>query len=415
MLIGNFKLSRVLLPLAVLSKNNAIVAALSYFLTITLANHLGPEQFGVYSHVLIVASVVSIFINFGTDQTAAILHSRSRNTREVFNSIYLFRVVIAIPTLAVLLILYYKDFQFVTFVLCLLLANYNLAFLYEIRRCNEKYSYIYLLERVSYIGAAFLLIQQNHLELNYLYAMLLFFTATSISYQLIDNASILRCEYVRTHRAIYKIVQENFPLVVIAFSTYAYGGFTRLVLEGNLGIERLGIYSAGWQLVTISTIFQAQVSRLWRVPISDRVYALDALGLRSELHSYLLLSTLPMVLVCGVFIFFSDLIVRILFTDSYMELSRVLPILGVYLVVINLAGLVDMFWVALRRNTLYMFTNLFFGLMLLGFLWVFSSLMKMVEFAAAAVFFHFLTTITLAILGMKVFRLRLNDISGMES
>jgi O-antigen/teichoic acid export membrane protein len=116
----------------------------------------------------------------------------------------------------------------------------------------------------------------------------------------------------------------------------------------------------------------------------------------------------------SVFIFFADSIIALLFTSSYAEVVDLLPILGIYLVVINIAGLVDMLWVALRRGSVYMLTNLIFGAMLLVFLWHFSPSMGIIEFATATVVFHSLTIISLAILWMRAFRFRLSATRIME-
>lgn len=405
MMINKYNLLKRLGPLIVLSKNNAIIAALSYFLTITVANYLGPEQFGVYSHALITASIASIFINFGTEQTAAVLYSHSRDSHEVFNNIFFTRIVLAIPICAILMIFYLDDLTLLVFIYCLVLSSFNLAFLYEIRRRYEKYSYIYLLERIAYIGLTFLLIYLAWLKLYYLFALILFSNAASLLYQLIDNKSIVLLDQERPFSNVLNTLNENYPLVVIAISSYAYGGFSRLILERHLGSGMFGVYSAGWQLVAVGTIFQGQVSRLWRSPIADAVGALDSKELYNVFQSYVLITTIPMVFACFLFVFFPDMIIALLFTDHYADLASVVPILGIYLVVINIAGLVDMLWVALRRTAIYMWTNLIFSVMLLGFLWLYSPRMGMFEFAATTVTFHFLTTVVLAIIWLRIFRL----------
>jgi O-antigen/teichoic acid export membrane protein len=397
----------MLVQLIVLSKNNAIVAALSYFLTITLANHFGPEQFGIYSHALIAASIASIFINFCTDQTAAVLYSHSGEVGKVFNNIFFLRLALMGPTLGVIMFVYFDERVLMIFVFCLILANFNLAFLYEICHRNEKYSYIYLFERVAYIGLAFLLIHLKWLLLPNLFSLLFVVTAVSISYQFIDNKRILRFDRATLPSQIYQTLKENFPLVIVAVSTYAYGGFSRLILDGQLGKEMLGIYSAGWQLVTVGTIFQAQISRLWRTQISDCIRSLDLNALYRVIHFYILLSTLPILLMCCVFVFLSDYIISLLFTSSYAELTGVLPILGAYLLVINIAGLVDMLWVALKRSSIYMLVNVIFSALLLGFFWLFASKMNMFEFVVTTVFSHFISTVALAILWVRVFKLHL--------
>lgn len=395
---------RGLVPLIVMSKNNTIVAALSYFLTVTLANYLGPEQFGIYSHALITASVASIFINFSTDQTAAILHSHSRDSREVFSSIFLIRTVLAILVFAILPCFYSDDLVLLAFIYCLVFANFNLAFLYEIHRRNERYSYIYLLERTAYIGLAFLLIHLKYLKLSYLFGLLLSFNVASILFQLIDNKDMFRLDQKMPFSIMLNILKENFPLVVIAISAYSFGGFSRLIFEGSHGSEMFGIYSAGLQLVSIGTIFQGQVSRLWRAPISDSMRTLDSKRLYRTIQSYVLHSTLPMLFMCCIFMFMPDMIIALLFTDRYADLITILPLLGMYLVVINMLGLLDMLWISLGRRWIYMLTYLIFSAMLLGFLWVYSPRMSMFQFVATTVTFHFLTAVVLAIIWLRIFR-----------
>jgi O-antigen/teichoic acid export membrane protein len=394
-------------PLLILVKNSVVVAAVSYLLTITLANYLGPADFGLYAHVLIVSSVVSIFVNFGTEQTAAVSFSRRNDIRIVFEEVFYTRAMVLIPTLGMVAFIYYQEVQILFFVFCLTLTNFNLGFLYEVMRNNERYSYIHLLERVFYVLLAFVLIYTNRLNLYALFTISFFFAAVSIFWQFNDNKKYISCLRPDLVNGSVKVLYDNVPLVVIALSTYAYGGFSRLVLERQLGSESLGIYSAGWQLIAIGTIFQTQISRIWRLDITESVQSNNWLKLRGSLLSYVLISSIPMLLLCLFFYGNSRLVVSILYTESYAQLATILPILGLYFLVINLSGIVDMLWVALRRNNTFLLINLISGCAFLIVLIYFSKSMSMVHFAVSAVSAHLFTALLLATVWVHYFRQRI--------
>lgn len=399
-------LRQLLIPLFILTKNNAIIAGLSYFLSISLANYLGPEKFGIYSHALIIAALLSIVVNYGTDQTVSAFYCEVRDVEILFNITILIRFGLAISSFLVLILVYWEKNQVLVYVLCLVFSGFNLSFIYEIQQRNEKYSYIYLFERVIYVGIIFSLINLNFVDLPQVFGVLMAVTLISLFYQYFDNRIFFK-KIKEAKYFVIKCLRENFAIVVVALSTYIYGGFGRLILENQLGSEQLGIYSAGWQIVTIGTIFQAQVSRLWRLKLSVSVEKKDIKTLRELMGFYVIFATLPMFLASIVIFIFADEIVSFLFVPAYAELSKVLPILGGYFIVINFASLVDILWIALRKNSLYMYANLMSSLFLLIYLLTFSVNMDMQRFAAAAVVGHLLTTILLGFLWLNLFKKRL--------
>lgn len=381
-----------IINLIVLSKNNMIIAGFSYFLTISLANYFGPEQFGFYSHILIVSSIISIFINFGTDQVSPFLFIKFKNIGIVLKAVNSIKQLILFPLILILLIIYHDELFTIILILCLCMSNFNFSFIYELCNKNAKYSYIYLFERSSYISLVFILIVFNKLTIEYLLLIALLTASISIYYQWVDLKSFV-IRHVNVRRNFIGISAFYcFPIVLIGLSNFAYGGFSRLILERQLGDRELGIYSVGWQLITIGTIYQAQVSRLWRIKFTEAVQSYNYIKLVRELKSYLLFATLPMSLVSFFIFFASDWIVFILFSEQYSGLSNVLSILGFYLIVINLAGLADMFWVALAKNYIFMVINIFSAICLILFLLMFSQNMSIKDFAITTVCSHFLTT-----------------------
>jgi O-antigen/teichoic acid export membrane protein len=398
----------IIVHLLILLKNNIIIAISSYFLFISLANHLGPEQYGYYSHILIISSLISILINFGTEQTAAIEFSKSNNINKVFNDIYRVRIIITIPIIFILLIFYNNSWLIFSCILCLIFQNYNLSFLYEIRASNSKYSYIFLTERLVFVLIALTLLYLNFLDLQILFALLCAVTMISIFYQFNDNSRYINFKLFLPFDIIKLNFEKNFPLVIIALSSYAYGGFSRIILESQIGSEQMGIFSAGWQLIVIGTIFQAQVSRIWRTRISEIFKSLDRKYFFNEIKTYFLLTTLPMVILSSIFTIFSEQIIKIIFTDSYWDLIDILPIIGVYLVVINLAGLIDMLWVATGKISNYMWISFLFGVLLIIYLLFVPLNLNIANFAIIIVSFHFMVTFLLSTLWIFKFN-KLNN------
>lgn len=393
----------ILLPLFLLTKNNAIAAVLSYALTISLANALGPERFGRYSLALIIGSVLSIFISFGTDQTAPVIYSKNGDRLGLLGLVLGVRVIFSGLCLVGIGLYAIADAYLSFFVVCLILANLNLGFFYESSQRNERYSYIYLVERVVYVVVVFSLISFEAANLTAVFSMLLMATVLSLLFQYIDNWRDIKQILRQRQEGLRDTIIMNMPLVVISLAVFSYGGFGRIILENKLGRELLGIYSAGWQLITIGTIFQSQVTRVWRLKISVAVNHHDARGLKDLAKSYLIFATAPILLLSGAMFLASETIVKVLFAPSYAQLEEVVPVFGIYVFVINLAGLTEMLWVATGKNIYYMLVNIFFGFLLLGVLNFLPVKVGLFGFAAATVITHMIATVVLFAVWYAIF------------
>lgn len=401
-------LNVILRPLFVLTKNNILIAGLSYALTISLANYLGPTEFGLYSLTLLIASLLSIIINFGTEQTASVNFSKNKNADLILHRVLFIRFTIVGVCLIPITFIYQNDLLILFFIFSILLSNFNLAFYYEITRDNERYSYIYLCERLIYILAAFALIFTGTLNLTWVFILLGVVTTLSYIFQYRDASVYKIIKGTKENVFTIELLAQNFPLMVVGLSMFAFGGFSRLILEQKLGQTSLGIYSAGWQLIAIGTIFQSQVGRIWRIRISETVVAGDLKSLLNEFKMYLVFVICPMLILSLVFWRYSDLIVATIFSVEFIELRDLIPSFGIYLVVISLSGLVDMLWIAVEKNTSFMTIKIIFSCILLLFLWGFSNGFGMLEFVNLTIGVHFCSVVALFLIWLFKFRKRLN-------
>jgi O-antigen/teichoic acid export membrane protein len=393
----------IVFSLFILTKNNFIVAAFSYALTITLTNILGPKIFGIYSLVLLIASILLILINYGTDESASIEAVKNGIKKTLTDTIFT-RVVMLILCIIGLSFFALHSPKIALYIICIIFTGLNLSFFFEISKKNEYYSYLFLFERIIYLGSVFYVIYFFEVSLDIVFTLFLLSNLISLLFQYLKMHVEYRQFLVINWTSLIKIFSKNMPLVVIALSVFSFGGFSRLILEDSMGLEKLGIYSAGWQLITIGTIFQSQITKVWRLKISHAIKKNEQIQLNHLVKSYLIFATLPFLVFSIVLFFSSEHIVKLLFTEDYIELVKVLPVLSFYYLVINIAGLTEIFWIAIGKNKIYMYINVAFGLFLIIFLTIISKEATLRDFAISTVIIHMGMVVALLVLWVKVFK-----------
>jgi O-antigen/teichoic acid export membrane protein len=290
-----------------------------------------------------------------------------------------------------------EDGILLPFVFVLALTNFNLSFYYEIRKENSRYSYIYLIERIVYVSGAFVLIGFDFLRLEYIFMLYAAATILSLSFQFLDSRALTSLRVQGLARRTILLIPQNLPLVITGLALFTFGGISRLVLEDKLGPEALGIYSAGWQLITIASIYQAQVVRVWRLKLSNAIHRRNFIEFVGAVKTYLIFGVIPMCFAGGFLGLSAEWIVPLLFTEEYAALAPLLPIFGLLFVVISMMGLVEICWIATGKTIIYMVMAVFYGLLLLIVLKFFSDGFGMLEFVKVTTFFNFALVITLSV------------------
>ena len=130
-----------------------------------------------------------MIINFSTDQTASVYYSQGIDKESILNGVLFIRLILGIISFAILIIYLGSEYTLLAFVSALLFSHFNLSFYYEITLRNERYSYIYLLERLVYVVSVFLLIFLDHLNINFIFMMIAITSLSSLIFQLIDVMS----------------------------------------------------------------------------------------------------------------------------------------------------------------------------------------------------------------------------------
>lgn len=397
-----------------LTKNGIIGSAASYFLTLTLARHLGPTEFGRYSYVMIIGSIASVLVSFSTDNTAPVLFAHTKDDGAVIGAVYSVRLFLFGFVALCLPWAYCVDPALAFGVVAIAAFSLNLGFFYECTGSAVRYSYIYLVERIAYVSVVLLFILFGAASVTRIFEVLLLVTGASCVWQLYSNRATLKNVALLDGHALGRVLQNNMFLVLIALATFVYGGFSRLIFESRFGLKELGIYSAGWQLTTAITLFQAQVDRLWRLKLSSALLNRNLQSFTEHVKSYLILTTLPVIGLSLLVYLIAPQLIGLLFGEKYVLLRRLMPIFCLYFPIINLHGLSVILWIGLGNRTEYLLTSLIASAAFIALLLALPVELGLPSFAMAVVCSHGLSVLYLLLrfYAKHIRPLKQNDLYG---
>jgi len=395
MISNNYR--KIISELSSLTGLNLLAAGLSYLLTIVIANTLGPNDFGIYSYIMLWGGFASLIIVFSTDSTIPVQYAKLDDKQSVFNITQTIKFFFLLVWTASMFLWYRytelglvisKNPEVLIGLIALTLASFSFWNFYEISKNNIKYAKIYFIERMFYLFLLGFFLYTNSLDILTIFSCLLIATICSLLFQIKDISNLIKNFEIENFQSVYMLFKENLPLVLIQLSTFVYGGFSRIILESKLGMEQLGIYSAGWQIILVITIFQGQVVKVWRSDLSNALINKKRDHLKNLISSYFLFSTLP-VFIFAIFIsVFSNEIISILFSDEYILLAKILPIFSLYFVFISLDSLVKILWISLGNRMKYLAISLFFSILLIFVLKLIPNNANLELFALSTVLIH---------------------------
>ena len=395
MISDNYR--KIISELASLTGLNFFAAGISYIFTIIIANTLGPNDFGIYSYILVWGGFATLLIIFSTDATVPVQYAKTNDKQGLFNLtqtiklLLLFVWIFSMPLwyrFTELGLVIFKNPEVIIGLIVFSLANFRIMEFYEISKNNVRYAKIYFIERMFYVFLLGFFLYTNSLDILTIFSCLFVATLCSLLFQIKDNFNLIKNFGIENFQSVYMLFKENLPLVLIQLSTFVYGGFSRVILESKLGMEQLGIYSAGWQIILVITIFQGQVVRVFRSDLSSALINKKRGDIKHLISSYLLFSTLPVFMLAIFISFFSYEIVSIMFSDEYILLATILPIFSLYFVFINLDSLAKILWISIGNRMKYLTISLFFSIMLLVILQSIPNNANLELFALSVISMH---------------------------
>ena len=375
-----------------LSFLNVAGSLLSYLATIQLARILKPESFGEYANIIVLASFLLILIVFGTEQTSSFLYRKGYSISLISRLTLTWKISVLIAVFLYLLIdeLFYDVNDY--YLIVAAIGTISLSNIYEISNRNERFLIVMILEKFFYFVSISILAYFGMLDIDSIFFVLFFTSLSSLLFQIYDNWRFLKGGCTKFDDFKY-LVKLNLPLVLLSISMFVYGGFSRVFIESSLGSKNLGLYSAAWQFVTISSIFMSQVTRIWRLRLTDAVINLDYHRLLDYLGSYMILAMLPSVIIGLILFFFGEILVFYIYGHDYIPVVSVFKYFGFYCVTIGFSLLSDILWVATGKTVVYVLINVVMAICVLTIYIVMKDSMTLIDFAMTTVLSHSIATI----------------------
>ncbi|NAR73002.1 lipopolysaccharide biosynthesis protein [Acinetobacter haemolyticus] len=375
---------------------NGITSLFAYFLTISIANILGPEDFGYYSFILIIGMFLSQFIIFSTDSTARFIANRDGVELAKYKILNLrvFGLIVAL----ILIIIFGGRYTFLWAfgVMVVALSGLNLSFIYEWNKENTYYSLIYLVEKLFYIVSAFLVIYfLETIEIKYIFILLLSSTLFSLIFQYKKNNICLIGKFTRQDvKDIFFLYKSNLYIYMSTLLTFVYGGVGRIIIGNNYSMAELGKFSTAWQLIFIVTMFQAQVVKIWRIRIVDSISNKRFSLLKNITKEYFFITTLPIILLSLIVFLSSDYYFSLFFSDDYKGSVSYLRVISVYFIVINIEYYCGMLWSSVVNRVYNFVIYFFYSAVTLCLMVIFSNNLDIIYFISLIPVMHGLCVVT---------------------
>lgn len=353
--------------LSVLVFVNFAVAGVGFVTQVKIANVLGKESFGFIAFGVAIATYCAVIVRFGLDKTLVrdLIHYPDRFAATVKASLILRFSLLA---LVIALVLGWKIFQppdgDVTWgVVLIIVANaamsVDLQGIYDSWHKMSRHALYNLLQRGLYfliiwfivitnpealsvfsVGAATLVSVSIYLALQYYWAMKRL-PAGEVS----DNLG----------RLAFNMMRGNVLVWLAALAGLSFGPLNQLVLKHFHGAAELGGYAAAWMMVTLVSIFLAQVARIGN-PATARITG-GSVSMKMRASFLLKYSGLMLVItspIALIVIIEPEWVLGILFRAEYVSSASTLRVLGLYMLVFSTGLVAAQYIVSARLEKAYM-------------------------------------------------------------
>ena len=325
------------------------VSALSYVTNFFLANSMGSEGFGQYTYALVLGVLLGQLVAFGSVETG--MRLKVNYGDDALDWILAARVlnffVVVIGAFAVFLV----SFD-ITVLLALIVTLNALSFAthYEARGRNVRYAYVFFVERILiacsiWIGLLFL---DNSL-MGWVFTALALFQSISLVFQYLENRTAKRdIKWVE----VLNVYKEGLFVLIFSLAKFSFGGGVRIIIYNQLGEERMGVFAAAWQFIPLSTLYFAQITKVWRLRITISLSERDGNEFWRHLKAMLCYTLIPCFLAAAVFWLFGGSMTGLILSSDYRDVSLLMPYIGAYFLIVGFDSVIVLLAIANNRAML---------------------------------------------------------------
>ena len=343
-------------------------ASLNLVVTILIARNLGPENFGVFSYLLVLVFVFTTISTLGMNPvlTNNIIKFKQYDTNSTIVTCYLIRFLFSIFSYIIFISFILQSSNSIIFldysiIIGLVIVFKSSEILFSYFEAKLKSKFIVISQSIGMILLIITLCIIFFNKLNNIYIYFAFLIETVSIFIIINFIFFKQINYkfilTNNIKLIYKIISDSLPVLISTMCIILYMRIDQIMINKILGQYELGLYSVSVRLIEIFH-FIPKILMISYLPIllKYKKYSLKLI----ELNSYI--SKLSFILIFLILLF-SDFFTKYLFGNDYVESIYTTNVLSFSLIFVYL-GVVNEHWYITKKLQKYYAFYVFLGAIL---------------------------------------------------
>ena len=341
-------------------------ASANIFLTVFLARHLGPDNFGILNYLLAILFLFVSISSLGVNPVLVneIVKKRRNSMPSLINSYYLRFLISLISYFLFLLIIYtlnnniiYHNYSLILGVIIILKSCEVLFSFFEAKSFSK---YIVISQSVGFFISAsiILFIVINAIDNIYIYYALVLdlvivFILINIFYFIYFKNHFYKFNFI----IIKRLISKSLPVLISTLSILLYMRIDQIMIKEMINEYQLGIYSVSVRYIEIYH-FIPKIIMISILPVilTSRNYYVKLLGINS------LMNKISLILIIFIFLS-SDIVIPLIFSDIYIESINITKILSFSIFFVFL-GVVNEHWYVTKNLQKFYALYVSFGALL---------------------------------------------------
>ena len=341
-------------------------ASANIFLTVFLARHLGPDNFGILNYLLAILFLFVSISSLGVNPVLVneIVKKRRNSMPSLINSYYLRFLISLISYFLFLLIIYtlnnniiYHNYSLILGVIIILKSCEVLFSFFEAKSFSK---YIVISQSVGFFISAsmILFIVINAIDNIYIYyALVLDLVIVFILINVFYFINFKNHFYKFNFIIIKRLISKSLPVLISTLSILLYMRIDQIMIKEMLNEYQLGIYSVSVRYIEIFH-FIPKIIMISILPVilTSRNYYVKLLGINSVMNK------ISLILIIFIFLS-SDIVITLIFSDTYIESINITKILSFSIFFVFL-GVVNEHWYVTKNLQKFYALYVSFGALL---------------------------------------------------
>jgi len=341
-------------------------ASANIFLTVFLARHLGPDNFGILNYLLAILFLFVSISSLGVNPVLVneIVKKRRNSMPSLINSYYLRFLISLISYFLFLLIIYilnnniiYHNYSLILGVIIILKSCEVLFSFFEAKSFSK---YIVISQSVGFFISAsmILFIVINAIDNIYIYyALVLDLVIVFILINVFYFINFKNHFYKFNFIIIKRLISKSLPVLISTLSILLYMRIDQIMIKEMLNEYQLGIYSVSVRYIEIFH-FIPKIIMISILPVilTSRNYYVKLLGINSVMNK------ISLILIIFIFLS-SDIVIPLIFSDTYIESINITKILSFSIFFVFL-GVVNEHWYVTKNLQKFYALYVSFGALL---------------------------------------------------